>query len=169
MPNPWGTRMTLEQYALIGEIIASIAVVISVLYLAVQVRQSTAVTRREAFESTISRIIHHWLDEVAASGDAARIYHRGLEHYEQLSAVEQRRFHSLMLKLLISHEPAIDAFRSQPGLMKASVVDAMHHNLLHHLTSPGGRQWWEDEGRNWPAADYRDYLDRLIALNESAP
>ena len=71
--------MTLEQYALIGEIIASIAVVISVLYLAVQVRQSTVVTRREAFESTISRIIHHWLDEVAASGDAAQIYHRGLE------------------------------------------------------------------------------------------
>jgi len=159
--------MTLEQLALIGEIIASIAVVISVLYLAVQVRQGTAVARREAFESTVSRIIHHWLDDVAASGDVAQIYHRGLENYHELSPVDQKRFRSLMLKLLISHEPAIDVVRTQPGLMKGTVIDAMHHNLLHHLTSTGGRQWWEEDGRNWPAADYRDYLEKLIASNEN--
>ena len=65
--------MSLEQYALVGEIIAAIAVVISLLYLAAQIRQGTLLTRRETFESTISRIIHHWLDEVAANEDASRI------------------------------------------------------------------------------------------------
>ena len=40
--------MTLEQYANLGEIIAAIAVVISLIYLAVQVRQSKASGEREA-------------------------------------------------------------------------------------------------------------------------
>ncbi len=40
--------MTLEQYANLGEIIAAIAVVISLIYLAVQVRQSKTSGEREA-------------------------------------------------------------------------------------------------------------------------
>ena len=105
---------------------------------------------------------------MAANEDAARIYHTGLVNYDGLSPVERIRFRALMLKLLIAHEPGIDAIRSQPGLMKATVIDAMHHNLVHHLTSPGGRSWWEQDGRNWPAADYAQYLDELIASAENS-
>ena len=47
--------MTLEQYANLGEIIAAIAVVVSLIYLAVQVRQSKASGEREAaFDSIVS-------------------------------------------------------------------------------------------------------------------
>jgi hypothetical protein len=158
--------MSIQDWAAIGEIVSAVAVVISVLYLAAQVRQATLIARREAFESTVSRILHNWLDDVAENEDAARVYHEGLQDYEGLSAVQKIRFRSLMLKLLIAHEPAIDAIRTQPGLMKITAIDAMHHNLLHHLTSNGGRQWWDEDGKNWPAADYRQYLDELIASIE---
>lgn len=157
--------MTLEQYALIAEIIAAVAVVISVLYLAAQVRQGNATARREAFESTISRLINHCFDDIAGNEDAARIYTQGLQDYDGLNPVEKTRFGAIMLKVVISHEPAIDTIRKQPDLMKAPATQAMHHNLLHHLTAPGGLRWWKQIGHSWVAGDYREYLDGLIAAH----
>lgn len=157
--------MNWDAVSAISEIIASIAVVISVVYLAVQIRHSSQVSERQAFEGAVSNLLQNVFDDVASNEEVANIYHQGLKDFDGLSPVEKDRFRAIMLKIIIGHEPAVEPYINKSAVLKSTVLDAIHHTLLHHLLPPGGRQWWEQDGKNWVTSDFRDYLDKLISEN----
>ena len=82
--------MTLEQYAYLGEIAAAIAVVISLVYVARQLRQNTDMLRLAAASERVERDF-----EIAApmiqSRELAEIWVAGESDWEGLDAVDQQR------------------------------------------------------------------------------
>src|SRR5215469_4837226 len=84
-----------EAISAIGQVVGALAVVISLIYLASQVRSSARETRRAAMRSTldaITRLAHH----VADNADLAELRNRGLRDFESLDAVDSDRFSSYM-------------------------------------------------------------------------
>ena len=154
--------MTIETIYYVGQTIAAIAVIVSVLYLAAQVKQNTEAVGRGTFEAAIGRVTEHVCSEIASSDASAGIYYQGLEDFDELSPVEQLRLRYLMMKLLLSYEPTIDTHRRSPGLIKPSVIDVVNHTIRQHLSTSGGSRWWNLDGKQWFAADYRDYIDQLL-------
>lgn len=90
--------MTIEQWGAVGEIVGALAVVASLVYLAVQIRQNTKqlshnmkATELAAFERNIeagNRI----REMLIVNQDVLDLYTRGIKSYRRLEPVEKIRF-----------------------------------------------------------------------------
>lgn len=82
--------MTLQALANLGELIAALATVVTLWYLAVQIRQGSELVRH-----TQSQEFVRWRTELLAPlvGDreTAEIWLKGGEHFDELDEVDQRR------------------------------------------------------------------------------
>ena len=139
----------------IGENVGAFAVVISVLYLAYQVKQNTrhsqAFTQRE-----IIRDIHQHQAQIREDPNLLR---RGFSEFDQLTGDEK-----LVVNTYLNE--VVSTFESTLRLNTAGLVDpvifAGHRGfLLAMLQSPGGKQWWT-EIKTLFSADIRDYIDTQI-------
>ena len=90
--------MTLEQSAYLAEIVGVFAIVVSLVYLSLQVRQNTRTTRLETVQ-TISSEFNNFNDMLASSGELADIYHRGVFDFQSLNTTEQVRFSLLLMRV----------------------------------------------------------------------
>ena len=84
---------------ILAELIASAAVVISLIYLAIQIRQSTKATRAGT-SSYINDALARIMGAIRSDGEFADIWLRGCRSLESLDEVEQVRFKSHLLEML---------------------------------------------------------------------
>ena len=94
--------MNIETLGNIGDFIGGLAVIVSLIYLAQQIRQNTRMLRASALSSTTDTYVafNHLL---GSDPLAARVFQVGLEDLA-LSESEQRQFLNLMRAALISYE-----------------------------------------------------------------
>jgi len=83
--------LTLEQASYVGELISAVVVVISVLYLAVQIKQNTRSIRTQAVYELSSLFAEHQT-RLAYDKDFVDVYLRGVQDFDGLSPQEQVRF-----------------------------------------------------------------------------
>jgi hypothetical protein len=127
----------------LGEFIGGIAVVISLVYVGLQIRQNSNSVRAAsqiAIKQLSSAITSH-----LSAPDMARIYLHGLKDSSALSGEDRVRFNSLMLSLFGSYEAAF--FQSYYGTIPAELQDPANEQARFHLRQPGVKQWWESGGR----------------------
>src|ERR1700730_9421540 len=80
-----------EAVSAISQMVGSIAVVFSVLYLAVQVHRSTRIAKLAAQDAAATSL-REVTRPFAENADLARVWRIGLEDLQSLSAEEQARF-----------------------------------------------------------------------------
>jgi hypothetical protein len=93
--------MTLNDLANLGQIIGALAVVISLFYVAHQIRQNT-----NAVRSAIAQAVHEhfakWYHLMAADDELAQIVARGLRDHAPLPEKERVRFVAAFMAFLSS-------------------------------------------------------------------
>ena len=165
--------MTIQDWGAIGEIIGAIAVVASLVYLAIQIRQNTAqisqsieTTRLEAFERNVesgNRI----RELVLLNPDIASLLQRGTEDYLHLDKKDRLRFDMLMRNMFSGMQGAAvrhfsldgDPTHFQGGLR---VLDSL-------LENPGVRQWLDTANPDW-RPEFADVVaERLRKFRERTP
>ena len=90
---------TLEQASYLAEIIGVIAVVVSLIYLGLQVKQNTRSMRIQTVHD-LSAQFREQQTGIAHDKDLAAIFHRGMYSYEKLDTHEQLRFSMLAAAVL---------------------------------------------------------------------
>mgnify|MGYP006288401889 CR=1 FL=1 len=131
--------MTLEQYALLAEIVGTVTVVVSLVYLAVQVRQGIAQGQAEAryaFVQSTSDINM----TIAQDKQLASVWRRGLENPEALDADETMQLWMLMGQYcnawLVMHQLYVD------GQLARNQWHVVRNDIAAILCSAGGRGFW---------------------------
>jgi hypothetical protein len=127
----------------LGEFVGGIAVVVSLLYVGLQVRQSSN-SVRAASQIAIKQLSSEITTQLLAP-DMARIYIDGLEDSSSLPPEDRVRFHSLMLSLFGTYEAAY--FQTYYGTIPKEMQDPSRHQAQFHLRQPGVKQWWARGGR----------------------
>ena len=96
----------LENLGNLGDFLGGIGVVVTLLYLAKQIRQNTRQLKLDAdsaktiaFEGTNSDI-SRWIQEIVSSRDVAELWVRGLNDIDQLDETDRLRFNYLGMQLL---------------------------------------------------------------------
>lgn len=149
--------MNWEAAATVAEIVGAIAVVVSVIYLAIQVRGNT----REAMEAAISSAIdafNNFDRMIATDADLASILMRGEKSNASLSPVEQRQFDSLMsIEFTVYERWHTDSRRTGLG---QEHDDLMMFMLGQRLAEGGVSQWW-DKNREWFPPSFIAWVDSL--------
>jgi hypothetical protein len=152
--------VTLEQYAAIAEVIAAVAVIVSLIFLAAQIRQYTAEASNANWQVALDRYIAmstRCLDE-----ELADVITRGLSSYRSLSESERFTFSGYMVEVGLTHEPLI--FLPKGVLREDIRLEVPRRHLTHWYSYPGVQEWWtEYRGRGGFAPRMTEYVDGIVA------
>src|SRR6267378_5596376 len=128
-----------EAISAISQMIGSIAVVFSVLYLALQVHQSTRIAKLAAQDAAATSL-REVTRPFAENADLARVWRRGLQDLQSLSAEEQARFFHSTYQFLKAFETI--HFHHIYGLMDEQIWQGWCGLLQHYIASPGIEHSW---------------------------
>jgi hypothetical protein len=146
-----------EALGAIGEVVGAVAVVVTIGYLAVQIRQNTRSLRAGAFQQYRQQSAE--LSRLLAEPDMASIYRTGLYSPDRLTEEGRTRFAAMM----------VFAFNSEENfflLRKLGLIDdtlwaggrtAYLRWLLRH---DGAARWWE-RNRQMMSPAFCEYVEAL--------
>ncbi len=153
--------MNWEALTSIAEIVAATAVVISLIYLAVQVRGNSKLLDRtvQANRTTNSQsVIQNYNDWRAGllDGNNVDVWYRGINDLDALDSSERLRFTFLASSFMWSCWFMYQLQRNE-GLM-ADVNTNAFRDLFRH---PGLRQWLDLHRQTQHADDFGEFLDQV--------
>ncbi len=132
--------MNLENLGNIGEFVGAIAVVISLLYLAVQIRHSGRVSQFEAHRN-LSESIASVLGEIAANEELYRIWKVVTESPDEASHDDRERFGMLCHRFFTVFS---DAHRFSETDRHLAV--RYQTFITRFMSMPAVRGWWSRQG-----------------------
>lgn len=139
--------MNWDAVSAIAEIVGVVAVVISLLYLAMQVRQNTNQLRQDNLRNTVRGTLDtNWYYHRDPA--AFDVFRRGTNSFDTLSPQEQAHFHSIVVDLSFYLEIVRQMVAS--GLIDPLALDVNRRFFLSILLTPGGAEWWEIAKRTKP-------------------
>ena len=133
--------MNWEAAGAIGEIIGALAVFLTLIYLALQIRQNTKAVQASAVDASISRVTSV-RQSMYESAEIAGIYIAGLANPDDLDELSRTRFRLLMHNVLL----AISNIYSQTNFagLSSSMWGSQLVLLRRVVTSPGGQWFWKE-------------------------
>ena len=150
--------MNWEAAGAIGEMVAAVAVVISLLYVGKQIRDNSREAQASALEQAVDD--RQRMGEITMQAHMAPIWRVGLNDYHQLSQDQKIQFNGLLLTMIMSHWKLRNLHLEGKLGEDFALFEA---DLAGVLLCPGAQQWWEEMRHSY--LHYADYLDAL--LNES--
>ena len=154
--------MNWEAINAISQFVSSIAVVLSVLYLGIQVHRSTRVARvaaQDAAASAVRDVTNTFME----NAEMSRIWGAGLENLKTLSVEDQARFfhatHQFLKALETIH------FHYLNGLMDKQLWLGWQELLRHYITAPGMAQYWSVRNQLF-SARFREFINQLEPVHD---
>ena len=132
--------MNWEAIGAIGEIVGAIAVVVTLGYLALQIRQNTNALRGSAHETATGRISNFAIS-VGSNPVAAKVYHSGLTEPEKLDAEQWGQFTLLITAVFGGIETTY--WQQKRGNVDAQIWERWHSILRELVAQAGVQRWWE--------------------------
>lgn len=154
--------MNWDALGAIGELVGAIAVVATLAYLAVQVRQNNKLSRATAVQ-IVSQQNLEFLGMLATNPDLRELWIEGAEDYDKLDARAKQGFYFVAQMLLRLFEEQ-HQLRTQ-GALPDEMWEASNVTCVRMLSRPGPRQHWEDNKFIYNAR-YRQHVDELLANSD---
>ena len=159
--------MNWDAVTAIAELIGVVAVVVSLVYLAFQVRQNTMQLRQD----NLLRNVRGTLDtnwHYHRNPEAFEIFRKAAVSFDALSGREQAHFHSIVIDLAFYLEMVRNL--EQHGLVDRSALETNERFLAGILVTPGGLEWMAFAHETMPMPpDAMAYLESLVARDDIRP
>lgn len=149
----------------VAELLAALAVVASVLYLAVQVRQSTYLARLSAEDAGVTAMREASLPLVQ-DAELARMFFTGLKDYDALTPDEQARFRLLSFLEFKAMESAYSSYSA--GIMDADTWTGWVTFFTYYTAFPGWQRYW-GLSRDCFSSRFQAFADSLPRQREPRP
>ena len=150
--------MSIQDLGSIGELIAALATIATLVYLAIQIRANTKITYVESRRGAMSRV-NDYASILSENREVASILRSGLAGNEPLDEDENIQF--LFLFSMIVGQ-ACSAFEEyELGIINRELFDATEAGALRMLKTPGGRKYWDSQVHSYPAS-FATYVDGLL-------
>ena len=152
--------MTSQDLGSIGELIAAIATVATLLYLASQIRSNTISMKADARRAAqIDSAAAGRL--IAGSGETAEMFLQSLADPESLTATQKVRFQFLIAEVVLGPLETLEK-EWRMGTTDREDLDAAWRHVAPPLSSPGGQWFWKIPRQEY-AAEFRKYIEPLLA------
>ena len=149
--------MNITELGAIGELVGGIAVIASLLYVGVQIRQSTALSRAATTSESLNQSAE-FSQAVALDRYTAALYFRGLEEPGSLDRDEKSQFFFIMMAIMRRYENS--EFQLRQGLLPQSAWLGFHGNLTAIALRPGFTWWW-NRAEGGFSSEYRALVNSL--------
>ena len=156
--------MDITTLAAWGEFLGGIAVVVSLIYLASQIRQNSKLLRASTASATSQMTLS--ITAFLQDPHLARIWWDGCADRESLSEADRRLFDPLIAGQMQGLQQHFRFF--QEGIISLDTWRDYKHPQIGFLGRLGVQQWWAEWGRATFRGDFRDFVDDLIREDEAA-
>jgi hypothetical protein len=150
--------MTIQDLGSLGELIAAVATIITLAYLALQIRQNTVVSRASTVQET-ARITTTLAQSLYGDPELALLFDRGRQDLTQLSDAERSRFSYIMIAFMRLGQNA--HYQFEQGMMDEDVWSGYRERVLQWVAEPGARQWWSENRASY-SQTFAAFVDREL-------
>ncbi len=147
--------MTLEAITLVAQIAGILGVIVSLAYLAVQVRQNTLSVRSATYDSLV-RHSGEFLVPLIEDPVLAEAFERGVGSWSALTSGEQTRVNYLFTQLLRTWENVF--YQHRQGTLEEGLWVSWRHVMVSYFHQPGVQDWWKNRGDAY-SVDFRSFLE----------
>ena len=153
-------RWSLKKWALFAEVIGGIGIIVSILYLALEINQNTESVRAANHLALIEQlgVTRSWN---VLDAEFAEINLRGSADFESLSDVERLRFVDFMDQHFDLWELGFSM--GQRGLVPTDILEAFKDGYCRGMVGPGTRSVWEMYTSGAYSADFREHVEACLA------
>ncbi len=159
--------MTLENIYYVGQTIAVIAVLVSLVAIWLQIRQANRLAKLETTR-TIWTNANQMLMSQVEDNEKAEFLQKALFSGEKISDAEKTRLYITLSSMFVGCENGFAM--DQSGMMEDSFWPRMRASLADYLRPARGRRWWRVARQRTFAAnkDFVQAIDALVAEIEAA-
>jgi hypothetical protein len=150
--------VTIQELGSIGELIAAVATIATLIYLALQIRGSAAATRAEARRS-MDADSNETIRRIAGDPELTQLFMLGLAKPDALTPEQAFRFRLYMSHFFSSQDTAWKEVRL--GTMSEQALCEHLERVRPFLETPGGIAWWQQNSRIFPQ-EFRDFFESKL-------
>jgi len=153
--------MNWEMLSAIGQMVAAIGVIPSLIYLAVQIREQNKERRRAG----INILTVQWSDLVKSAQESrefAALFLQGVQSFHSLDAPDKLRFTAFFTRFIRNCEGMFIYYRD--GALEKALWDEVERTITDYFAYPGVREWWATR-KHWLTDEFRAVVEAIIVKN----
>jgi len=151
--------ITLEQAYYIGEIIAAVAVIASLVYLAVQLKQNTQAIRLNTGHNASEQLIELYAVFGVGEPERAALALKGMQSPETLEPTEKMAFMGMLHSFFRGYENLY--YQHAGGALDARVWKGAFRSMIDMTKQPGMTVYWEAR-KHWYSDGFQEHLAKEV-------
>jgi len=149
--------MRLQNYALMAEIVGAVGVVLSLIFVGIQLKGNSDILAAQAvFDLRESNSL--MVRDLISDPEFSDVIYRGYDDYELLTDLEKWRFEFWVTEVL-THRMTAWKY-AEEGLLDAEEIETWQTSTCSILALPSARMVWEKGDDTWIRADFRASVER---------
>ena len=156
--------MSIQDWGAIGELVGGIAIIVSLLYVGLQVKHGTNATRaatNQSFAAQFSELILR-----ITKPELRDIFWRGITGLKNLEGSENAAFMALMASIMRTYE--MFYFERIEGRFDSRMWDGYKTQLIDLYDNEGVREYWAIRKHQY-SDDFDSYLVSQASMVEAKP
>ncbi len=156
--------MPIDQLANYAEVFGGVAVVVSLIYLAFQVRANTR-EQRHRLRYDHFEIQNSIFDYIVESPDATKLFMKAADDYMALDDEERIKFGIMMSKSFHAFDLVMHMHKE--GSIDTDTYRGFEEFVFGMLTAPGVRYWWENmDFAKRVVPRVRNHFNKMLAQHD---
>ena len=156
--------MTLNELGSLGEFMSGLAVVVTLVYLAIQIRHNTRAVRSSMHQDMIESTLRI-AESVSDNENVGRIVLKADEDYENLTTEERIRFEAYAERVFSNFESVFYSYRN--SMIEQDLWESWKASYLSDLSREAIRRYWQDE-RPQHLRDFMDFVDQYYRTHPAS-
>ena len=152
-------KRPLSDWAAIAEVVGAVAVVVSLIYVGIQVNDSAQAVRSATANET-SASISSWYAQIGSSPQATQIFLDGITNPTVLSREETAQYIYLLHGLMLQYQTAY--YLAQEQTLDTELQESVTNTLSGVREMAGFHMYW-GQRRDLFQPSFRTWVDELVA------
>lgn len=157
--------MTIQDWGAIGELVGGVAIIISLIYVGLQIRQNTKATQISAAHSYLDTQ-NGFIGLINQSDSLADILDRGANGLDKLQGGEIIQFSAF-------HDQCFSSFQTfyiewHDGVLDDRLWEYYKHALADVMTHEGIQTWWSNR-KHWYHPAFQAYVEQIESSEIGKP
>lgn len=138
-----------------GEVLGAVAVLVTLIYLAAQIKQNTL-----ALKSSAAQAVHenfaNWYSSTQSDPKLLEISTKGMRDYSSLSEIEKSQFIAMFMAFSSHTQNAYNKW--QQGTLNPELWRGWEYLSMNFFNTPGGKVFWNERGYMFADA-FQSYIE----------
>ena len=151
-------KLKLSEMASVAEIIGAFAIVISLVYVGVQVNDSVGAVR-SASANDANVAVQNWYLQIGSDQQTSDLFYEALMSEEALSNKEEFQFLMMFHGVFLAFQNSY--LLAEEGTIDVELREALTRAILGVKDTPGMRRYWRQR-KSFLHSAFADYVDQLL-------